>query len=1589
MFDGDEMNIHLPQSYESAIELEEIASIPQNVITPRHARPLIGVFQDSVVGSYCLTKKGINFTVHEFMNLMMTNKNFDGIMPEIPAGEHGRYTGQQVISKLLPALNMEMGNGMYDSKKGSTGDNNANFVKIKQGVVESGVFDSSIWMKPGKGIIHTTYNDYGPQTTVDLLDSIQRVVENFLVLNGFSVGISDLVADKATRESIDTIIEGCKKEIENILLQVHSGLFENNTGKTNQEEFEDQCFRALNQATDKVGGSARDSLSSENRLIAMVNSGSKGSKTNIAQMIACLGQQSIENKRIQYGLTDRTLPHYKKYDDGAEARGFIESSFIRGLTPQEFFFHAEAGREGLIDTAVKSITGDTDIIIVINGRPVYTKIGNWIDSIIDTTSVEHIMKFKERNMELVNIQPGSIYIPTTDNQGNTSWGEITAITRHDPGDRLYKITTLSGKSVIVTESKSLLIWNEKQGEFEHTDTPKVVVGDFVPVSWNLPACDAGKSAYTTTHTPAMEIQKELPVDLLTESSDYIQRVIDTGDCDEFIFKTQKDLNIFGMLMNRIGKFGDCITKLNVNGDIEYKYEPTCNFRTVNDIVLDKITGIEIIDPVLYPRVYDLTVPSTINFGLANGLHVVDTAQTGYTQRKIIKAMEDLKAHHDGTVRDANNNIVQTYYGEDGIMATRLEDQQLPIGTLSQKEIREKYGMSSSEFDWSTILAEGVERDANEPKRIEEHVQELIADQELLVNVIYRGMAVEGHIIAPVNLARFIMNTSVRFGTSQANKTDLTAIIVLDYINRIISYTKSAHNRIFCMLLRYYLSPYNIIVVHRFTKEAFIVLCEMIINTHMKSWVQPGEQVGIVAAQSIGEPSTQLTLNSVDWNERIIISKDGGATIMTPAIGEFIDMHMKNNKDAVKVFENNQEYLELNENQDGNKWSALSCDEDGKMVWTALEAITRHPVVNDDGTDTIIEVHTSTGRSVRATKGNSFLTQQGDKIVSIKGSELKLGDCLPLMKYMPLSPKLASSSPLNVRNIDKYRAVKYNVAIKLALQLAQQGVFVRIVEENSNLYKLQVIDLSKSTEFPEFPVLNDVVMDKIISITEVKPTHGKVYDLTVEKTRNFVLANTINMKDTFHLSGVATKSNVNSGIPRLNELLQVTKNPKATSLTIYMRQEYRQSKEKARELVQDLELTLLRNITNKVSIYWDPKDDAPVVSYDQMLINFFKKFEKKSGGTIEDIGGGAGAGGGGAGAGAGGGDFTNMSKWILRLELNKETMFNKNITMSDVVYVIKNKFAGTNIVYSDFNSKSLIMRIRIASVKETGKSWGGKADDLEDEETEKQMSTFGELDDFTNLKKFQNKLLTTCVIRGIPGIKAVTFRNDKQRYEFDASEEKYKQVDQYILDTDGTNFVKVMNHPAVDPTRLYTTNIHDIYTVLGLEAVRAVLLNEMLPIFADVGINYRHLGLLCDVMTQTGRIMSVDRNGINKNDIGPLAKMSFEETTRIVLNAATFGELDPVSGVSANIMMGQAIRGGTAFSQVLLDEDALVQMMAETGDDVEEDEEEDADISHYLDVNEARDPCSMTSIVNPTLPLKKTYKDEIKEDDVEFIEKEED
>jgi DNA-directed RNA polymerase II subunit RPB1 len=439
-------------------------------------------------------------------------------------------------------------------------------------------------------------------------------------------------------------------------------------------------------------------------------------------------------------------------------------------------------------------------------------------------------------------------------------------------------------------------------------------------------------------------------------------------------------------------------------------------------------------------------------------------------------------------------------------------------------------------------------------------------------------------------------------------------------------------------------------------------------------------------------------------------------------------------------------------------------------------------------------------------------------------------------------------------------------------------------------------------------------------------------------------------NTFHQAGVASKRAMTQGVPRLNELLKATKNPKATSLTIQLQKEFRNDKDRVREVMQDLELTLLRDIVLKAAIYYDPSDENTIVQEDKELIKFYKTFELRESGdealTYKDD------------------EKPTQSRWLIRLEFDREKMFNKNITMDDVNFVIQDTLGfaetGMNTIYSDYNSQKLIMRIRI----------------------QPNDSVYG--DDLASIKKFQNKLLNNTIIRGVPGIRAVMWRKDKNSVELVNG--KYEAVEQYILDTDGANFLAVMNHPAVDGRTLYSTNIHDIYEQLGIEATRNVLYKEISSLFGEADINYRHLGILVDTMTRNGRLMSVDRYGVNKADSGPIAKACFEETEKILLKAAQFGEMDPVTGVSANIMMGQTIRAGTAFTQILLDEVALPRLLE--GLPPVEDEEEEEEVPTQEMINTElygadHDLCTQTQLsMNMTLPVATST---IDEDDIEIVE----
>ena len=359
-FDGDEMNMHVPQSPASMIELVNIAGVCHQIISPRENKPIITIVQDTLLGIFKLThtellnhKKGDKltygnntnlydtsgdhesvyvpsavFTKKQMMNLICNLSTFRGILPEPEIMIDDRlpmWTGKQVLSFIIPNnINLKQENGLYDTESIDV----KNMVEIVEGVIKSGAFDKGLFTKTSKGLIHTIYNDLGSERTKDFIDDLQKIVSYFLLIEGFSVGISDMIAPQETNDQISEVVESKKKEIESIMQDIHLDIFENLTGQTNKAYFESKVNSVLNETLKDTGKIGLSTLEEKNRVTAMINSGSKGKPTNIAQIVACLGQQNVDGGRIPYGFTDRTLPHYYKYDDSSEAKGFVENSFI-------------------------------------------------------------------------------------------------------------------------------------------------------------------------------------------------------------------------------------------------------------------------------------------------------------------------------------------------------------------------------------------------------------------------------------------------------------------------------------------------------------------------------------------------------------------------------------------------------------------------------------------------------------------------------------------------------------------------------------------------------------------------------------------------------------------------------------------------------------------------------------------------------------------------------------------------------------------------------------------------------------------------------------------------------------------------------------------------------------------------------------------------------------------------------------------------------------------------------------------------------------------------------------------------------------
>ena len=1038
-FDGDEMNLHMPQDAESEIELRHLAAVPYQIISPAKNESIIGIFQDSLLGSYQFTREGVDFTPLHAMGLLVGYQKINVNLFKMNRGE--RITNFKILSQIMPPMSIRYKTDHF--KDDEVYDRSNHVVEIRDGHYLRGQIEKGVLASGGNSLIQRICNDFGNVASADFIDSLQNIITEYMKTAAYSVGISDLISNDDTNHKISQSIMRKKSDVKNIIDQVHLGIFENKTGRSNLDEFENQIANILNTATNDSGKIGLDSLNPNNRFVTIVKCGSKGSNLNISQMISCLGQQSVDGRRIPYGLDGRTLPHFTKFDDSPSARGFIDNSFISGLTPEELFFHAMGGRIGLIDTAVK------------------------------------------------------------------------------------------------------------------------------------------------------------------------------------------------------------------------------------------------------------------------------TSTTGYIQRRLIKGLEDLMVSYDMTVRNNKGRIVQFSYGDDGIDTIKVEKLNVPFLTMTMDELYAHYsfpvsasdGAASSGGSGSGAGDEGsgagadnafysaytkptitrMKTQTEELKRYSKRYTEaLIRARDDIITHVFKNRD-DSKVHLPVGITHLISNVQ---GMQQINKNSLVDITPLEAFkmieanfNKLNTLSYSKPTELFKAMFFYYMSPRELLLVKRINKKALTVLLEMIVLQYKRSIVAPGEMVGMIAAQSIGEPTTQLTLN------------------------------------------------------------------------------------------------------------------------------------------------------------------------------------------------------------------------------------------------------------TFHNAGVASKANVTRGVPRIEEILSLSENPKNPSITIYLKPDDELDKERVQELIPFIEHTKLVEIVSSVEICYDPDIYSTTIAEDSMLMRQYYEFEK----LIDECRGEAPAPSSAASTSARIKQATQRSKWILRLELDAESMLDKRITMDDVHYAIKNVYGDTvSCMYSDYNADKLIFRIRMekvirktATTESTGAAATGHGSGGDvfgggggGGSGGSKQSSLDQSDHIYILKNFQDQLLNSIVLRGVKGINNVVMRkiNGALRREdgiVKREEGTYVKNTIWVLDTTGTNLMQVLALDAIDTQRTVSNDIQEIYRVLGIEAARVAILNELVESFDTTYINHHHLSVLCDRMTANESMVSIFRHGINNDNIGPIAKASFEETPEMFLKAARHAELDNMRGVSANVMCGQEGYYGTSSFQVLL------------------------------------------------------------------------
>ena len=1456
-FDGDEMNLHMPQDPESESELKNLAAVPYQIISPANNAAIIGIYQDSMLGSYRFTREQIDFTQKDAMNLlMMFNRvNTDTLKKK----RNERVSSFEILSQILPPLSLKVKNKQYDGDKEQS-DTSNNVIEIIDGKYIRGQMDKGILGSGTKGLIHRVCNDFGNMASSQFIDDLQNIVTEYMKQSAFSVGISDLITDSKTNEKIISIITEKKTDVKNLINQVQIGVFENNSGKTNEEEFETRVNNILSKAQNDAGREALKSLSKENRFVVMFNAGSKGSEINIQQMTACLGQQNVDGKRIPYGFEHRTLPHFTKYDDSAIARGFVESSYINGLSPQELFFHAMGGRIGLIDTAVKTSTTGYIQRRLIKG--------------LEDLMVNYDMTIRTNKSKLVQFTYGDDSIDTVKVENQE-----------------LPIVEMSIQDIY---SHFAVIDDKTKG--------KKLSGMFVKATYNR--------------------QKKQEEELNNKCQSYINYMIEKRNkIVKNVFNNKSDkivrvpVAFAYIIQNIIGQQGINsnslvdITMLEAFELIEQTYAklekivfapPTELFKVLfyyylspKDLLLNKRFNHSALT-ILLETIILTYKRSIVAPGEMVGMIAAQSIGEPTTQmsapfcehircgkinkktQKISMVLEQIGELCDRLIEENPQFTFNT--GHENSVETlldALEDEYYIVGVDSKEKTHWNKISHVSRHPTNGDLVKVTTKSGRNTTTTLSH-SHLIRDETTQEVIPIKGSELREKMRIPVSkyIPDTYINDTVLIGDEDRQLDNLFGWFIGAYLAE-----GSINGNTICItnISNYY--------IDNVTKLAL----EFGKNSTVRKY--NGEY----------GPSVSTSFNLKELAQFMVQTCGNGSFVKR--IPDFA-FTAPNEFKAGLI----QGYMD----GDGN----FQCDEKHHQI----RSCSRSKQLSSD--IALMLNYFRIFASVTETKvKGSFMYNVS---VSAKYSKIyqdEIGSLIHSEKLMNLVKYLERDDAHNLSDeIDKINGLGHIIAKcgKVLALTGQSRNYGRWAKKDTigrrTLQKyIEVFEThpDKNKIVEELNILNqaansDVVWDEIVNIEIISGDKNEyVYDFTVPANQTFMLDSGIivhNTLNTFHFAGVASKSNVTRGVPRIEEILSLSASIKNPSLTVYLKQDEQTDKDKASTIQYTLEHTKLQEIVKSVEICFDPDDLNTLINEDKSTMAQYREFENMIDECLSQ---------------EESPEENEKSKWVIRMEMDPEVMLEKNITMDDINFTLNNTYKNEiSCVYSDYNSDKLVFRIRMNNILKNTTGKGNK---------KPKVNPLDQSDQIYILKNFQDQLLEGIVLRGVKNINKVILRKVKDNLIEKGG--AYKKEDIWVLDTIGTNLLDVLGLDYIDSIRTISNDIMEIFYVLGMEAARQAIYNEISEVLEFDGsyVNTHHMALLCDRMTFSKKMISIFRHGINNDDIGPIAKASFEETPEMFLKAARHAELDTLRGISANVMCGQEGLFGTAAFQVVLDINEMINL----------------------------------------------------------------